>query len=142
MSLWLTTPDLETLQQQGAGTLVNHLGIQFVEIGDDYLSATMPVDQRTTQPFGILHGGASVALAETIGSVAANMIVDTTKQYCVGLEINANHLRSVREGFVTGTGRLLHHGRSTQVWQIEIRDQNGKMTCVSRITLAVLDRSV
>lgn len=140
MSLWFKKPVLDILQKQGTGTMVRHLGIQITEAGDDYLCATMPVDERTVQPFGLLHGGASVVLAETIGSVAANMTVDTAQQYCVGLEINANHLRSAREGVVTGTGRPLHIGRTTQVWQIDIKDNKDRLICVSRITLAVLDR--
>ncbi len=139
MSIWFKTPDLEALQGQALGTMVKHLGISLTEIGDDYLRATMPVDERTVQPFGLLHGGASVVLAETIGSIGANLAIDSSRQYCVGLEINANHLRSVREGSVTGTGKPLHMGRATQVWQIEIHDQAERLICVSRITLAVLD---
>ncbi len=140
MSIWFKTPDPEVLQDQALGTMVKHLGISVTEIGDDYLRATMPVDERTVQPFGLLHGGASVVLAETIGSIGANLAIDSSRQYCVGLEINANHLRSVREGSVTGTAKPLHMGRATQVWQIEIHDQAGRLICVSRITLAVLDR--
>ena len=141
MSLWFRTPNLDDLQKQGHGTMVEHLGIRFTEVGDDYLRATMPVDARTIQPFGLLHGGASVALAETVGSVAANLVIDTSKFYSVGLDINANHVRAIREGRVTGTAKPLHLGRRTQVWQIKVRDQANRLICVSRITLAVLDRT-
>ncbi len=141
MSTWYGTPDLEEIRQQAGDTLVRHLGIEIIEIGDDYLRGTMPVDHRTRQPVGLLHGGASVALAETLGSIGANLTLDNSRQYAVGLEINANHLRAVRDGEVTGTARPLHRGRSTQVWQIEIDDPAGRPVCVSRITLAVLDRA-
>ena len=115
------------------------LGIRFTEIGPDYVRGTMPVDARTHQPYGLLHGGASVALAETLGSTAAGLCVEPD-QGVVGIEINANHLRGVREGLVTGTARPLHVGRSTQVWEIRIEDEGGKPVCISRITLAVLPR--
>ncbi len=118
--------------------MVDHLGIEFTEVGDDFLKAKMPVDQRTVQPAGLLHGGASAALAETIGSVAANLCVDHTKRVCVGLEINANHIRSVRNGNVYGQCHPLHLGQSTQVWEIEIRDEKQKLVCVSRLTMAVV----
>jgi 1,4-dihydroxy-2-naphthoyl-CoA hydrolase len=109
-------------------------------IGDDWLQASMPVDARTIQPAGLLHGGASCVLAETLGSIAATLCVDPARQMCVGLEINANHIRSARDGRVTGTARPLHVGTSTQVWQIELRDGRDRLVCVSRLTLAVLDR--
>jgi 1,4-dihydroxy-2-naphthoyl-CoA hydrolase len=112
--------------------------MEITELGDDYLVGTMPVDQRTRQPFGILHGGASVALAETLGSIAANLVVDPQKFYCVGQEINANHLRPVAEGVVTGTARAVHIGRSSQVWEIRMLDGQGKLNCISRITMAVV----
>ncbi len=121
-------------------TLVQHLGIEFSAVGADYLEATMPVDHRTIQPLGLLHGGASVALAETLGSVAATMLLDLGKQYAVGLEINTNHLRSVREGLVTGKATPIHIGKSTHVWGIEIRNEEGKKVAISRITMAILDR--
>ena len=140
MSIWFRTPRLETARQQAAGTMVEHLDIRVSEVGDDYLKATMPVDERTKQPMGLLHGGASVALAETLGSLAANLTVDTEKSACVGLEINANHVRAARSGRVTGTARPVHIGRTTQVWQIEIHDDSDRLICTSRITLAVLDR--
>lgn len=131
--------DLEAVRASGAGTLVEHLGIQLTELGDDFLRGTMPVDHRTKQPYGLLHGGASVALAETLGSIAGNLAVrDPSKHMVVGLEINANHLAAVTSGIVTGTARPLHVGRSTQVWEIRIEDAMGRMNCVSRITLAVV----
>src|SRR5688572_8300214 len=112
--------DLAALNAFARDSLVSHLGIVMTEAGEDWLRATMPVDRRTVQPFGILHGGASVVLAETLGSMAGNLCVDTTKEMVVGLEINANHLRAMRDGVVTGTARALHIGRSTQVWEIRI----------------------
>ena len=118
--------------------MVGHLGIVITEAGDDWLRGTMPVDARTVQPYGILHGGASVALAETLGSVAGNLCVDTSKEMVVGLEINANHVRAMRGGRVTGTARALHVGRSTQLWEIRIENDEGKLVCVSRLTLAVV----
>lgn len=133
--------DLAVLNAHAKDSLVGHLGIVITEAGDDWLRGTMPVDARTRQPFGLLHGGASVALAETLGSVAGGLCVDSAKEAVVGLEINANHLRAVREGTVTGTARALHIGRSTQVWEIRIENEAGKLVCVSRITLAVVPRS-
>ncbi len=129
-------PDLATLNASAAGTLAAALGIEISELGDDYLRGRMPVDQRTRQPFGLLHGGASVALAETLGSTAANLCLASGR--AVGLEINANHLRAATDGFVTGTARPLHIGRTTQVWEIRIEDEAGRATCVSRLTLAVV----
>ena len=120
--------------------MVEHLGIEFTAVGEDYLEATMPVDKRTHQPIGLLHGGASVALAETLGSVGANYCVDPEKQYCVGLEINANHIRSVRSGYVKGTARPVHLGKRTHVWEIRIVNEQNELVCVSRITMAVLDK--
>lgn len=138
MAIWHSTPTLEQLNQTSSGCLPEHLGMQITELGDDYLVGSMPVDARTRQPYGILHGGASVALAETLGSVAANLVVDPHKFYCVGQEINANHLRPVAEGVVTGTARAVHIGRSSQVWEIRISDPQGKLNCISRITMAVV----
>jgi 1,4-dihydroxy-2-naphthoyl-CoA hydrolase len=141
MSIWFkpfSIDDLNAYQQQ---TLVSHLGIRYVEVGEDFLSAVMPVDQRTKQPAGILHGGASVALAETLGSTGANMVLDREKKLAVGLEINANHIRAMREGAVRGTARPLHLGGSTQVWEIRITDEKDRLVCMSRITMAVLDKA-
>ncbi len=120
--------------------MVDHLGIVFTELGDDYLEATMPVDHRTKQPMGLLHGGASVALAETLGSVAASLTLDLTKQACVGLEINANHIKSVREGLVKGVAKPIHLGKTTQIWEIKIYNEAGQLNCISRITMAILDK--
>ncbi|MFI2812993.1 MULTISPECIES: hotdog fold thioesterase [Microbulbifer] len=138
MGIWHREVSLAELNEMCSGCMPAHVGIEVTELGDDYLTATMPVDRRTRQPFGILHGGASVALAETLGSIAANLVVDGEKFYCVGQEINANHLRPVAEGVVTGTTRPVHIGRSSQVWEIRITDPAGKLNCISRITMAVL----
>ena len=140
MSPWFGTPSLEALQRMQRDTLATHLGIELTEIGADYLRGTMPVDSRTRQPMGLLHGGASVVLAESLGSIAAIASIDGERQSCVGQEINANHLRAVRSGLVTGTARPVHVGRRSQVWSIEIADEANRLVCVSRITLAVLDR--
>lgn len=120
--------------------MVHHLGIRIIEIGENFLRGTMPVDHRTIQPMGILHGGASLALAETLGSLAANYVIDPTKKYCVGLDINGNHIRSAKNGIVTGTASPLHIGSSTQVWSIEIKNDQDRLVCISRLTMAVLDR--
>ncbi len=129
---------LEQLNTLSRNTAIESLGIVFSGAGEDWLQATMPMDERTRQPYGILHGGASVVLAETLGSSAGNLCVDTAKQICVGLEINANHVRAVRSGTVTGTARALHVGRSTQLWEIRIEDEQGRRVCISRLTLAVV----
>ena len=129
---------IDELNRLSRGTLIEHLGIVFTAAGEDWLQATMPVDERTRQPYGLLHGGASVVLAETLGSSAGNLCVDTATQVCVGLEINANHLRATRTGTVTGTARAVHVGRTTQVWDIRIENEAGKPVCVSRLTLAVV----
>ena len=139
MSIWTITPTLEDMQARCRETAVEHLGIEFLEVGDDYLKARMPVDNRTVQPARILHGGASVVLAETLGSVAANHCLRKDGQAGVGLEINANHIRSVTSGWVYGTSRPLHIGGSTQVWEIRIETEDGKLVCISRITMAVID---
>jgi len=131
---------VDDLNNISRNTLVSHLGIQFTEVGDDFLCATMPVDHRTYQPLGLLHGGASVALAETLGSVAATLCVDQKTQYCVGLEINANHIKSARDGFVKGTVRPIHIGKRTQVWEIKITNPQDELVSISRITMAVIDK--
>jgi len=140
VSIWRSLLPLETLNAGGASTLMGPLGIEFTEIGEDFIRGTMPVDARTHQPFGLLHGGASVALAETLGSMGANMCVDSSRYLCVGQEINANHLKSVRSGHVTGTARPLHVGTRSQVWSIEIVNDSGALVCVSRLTIAVIPR--
>ncbi len=138
--IWLKKPTIEDLDQLCRNCMVDHLDISFTEVGDDYISAKMPVDNRTKQPDGLLHGGASVALAETIGSVAANLVVDRSAKICVGLEINANHTRSVRDGNVIGTTRPVHLGNSTQIWEIKIVDEHNRLVCISRLTMAVINR--
>ena len=122
--------------------MVEHLGIVYTDTGKDYISAKMPVDHRTHQPLGLLHGGASVALAETLGSVAATFSVDFEKYICVGLEINANHVKSVREGWVFGTAKPVHLGKSTQIWEIIINNESGELVCISRLTLAVIKKRI
>ncbi|UZE22297.1 hotdog fold thioesterase [Pseudomonas sp. B21-056] len=141
MSLWRTTPNIEQLNAAGKNTINEVLDIRFESFDDESLTASMVVDHRTHQPFGLLHGGASVVLAETVGSMAAYLCVDTSKFYCVGLEINANHLRGVRSGRVTATARMVHLGRTTQVWDIRLSNDEGKVNCVSRLTMAVVPLS-
>lgn len=131
---------LEQLNKLSRNTMAERIGIEFTAIGNDSLEAKMPVDERTQQPFGMLHGGASVALAETMGSVAATCCVDVTKQYCVGLDINANHIRSIRSGYVKGITTPLHIGKKTHVWEIRILNDKEELICISRITMAVLDK--
>ena len=137
MSIWKQAISVEALSTMSIGTAIAHLGIEFLEVGDDFISARVPVDSRTCQPYGLLHGGVSVVLAETLGSCGA-MYASPEGHKAVGLDINANHLRGVTGGWVTGTARPVHIGRTTQVWQIDMVDDAGKMTCVSRITMAVL----
>lgn len=140
MSIWRTRPTIEDLQDRARNTMVEHLGIRLTEIGEDFLRATMPVHPQTHQPMGVLHGGASVSLAETVGSMAANLCVDAERHVCLGQEINANHLRSVASGMVTATARPYHIGARSQVWHIEIRDERQRLVCVSRLTIAVVER--
>jgi 1,4-dihydroxy-2-naphthoyl-CoA hydrolase len=138
--IWKQSVTLEGLNNTFTNTLVEHLGIRWIEIGDDYLKATMPVDHRTHQPYGLLHGGASVALAETMGSMAGLLCLkDIQKQGVVGLEINANHLKGVRNGWVTGTVRPIRVGKTVQVWAIELTDESNNLICVSRLTLSVIE---
>lgn len=140
LMIWFNPITPAILNERGKHTLADFLTIQFTEVGDDFLKATMPANEHTKQPLGIVHGGANVVLAETVASTAANAVVDFNTSYCVGLEINANHLRSVREGLITAITRPIHLGRTTQVWHIELFDEAGKQTCVSRMTAAVLSR--
>ena len=139
MAIWFGKPTIEDTRNRHVGLLASHLGIEFIEWGDDFLRGTMPVEPRTRQPMGLLHGGASLVLAETLGSVAANFVVDDTKFRCVGQEINANHLRPVSDGLVIGTARPYHLGTRSQVWSIEIRDPRERLVCVSRLTMAVIE---
>lgn len=141
MPLWKVPATPQEINHRFQGTMLSHLGIEFLEVNEDSLKARMPVDQRTVQPAGILHGGASATLAESLGSMAANLCVDPAKKMCVGMEINANHIRPVRSGWVTGVVTPVHVGKSTHIWQIRIEDEAGKLVCISRLTLAVLDIS-
>ena len=137
MSIWQQPISVAVLTAFSVNSAVSHLGIEFLEVGEDFISARVPVDARTVQPFGLLHGGVSVVLAETLGSCAANFACAPGSR-AVGLDINANHLRGVRAGWVTGVTRPVHLGRTTQVWQIELKNEAGELTCVSRITMAIL----
>jgi 1,4-dihydroxy-2-naphthoyl-CoA hydrolase len=139
MSIWFKPYTLADISANFG--MARHLGMEFTEIGPDFLRGRMPVEDRTHQPDGILHGGASVALAETLGSYAAGMVVDRSKYRCVGQEINANHLRGISSGFVIGTARAVHLGRRSQVWEIRITDEKDKLVCISRLTMAVLDKA-
>lgn len=141
MNIWHTPFTLDALNQRGKNTMAEHLNINFIEIGENFLVASMPVDHRTKQPIGIMHGGASCVLAETVGSTAANCCVDIGKQYCVGLDINTNHIRSAREGLVIATAKPFHLGKSTQVWSIEILNEAKQLISVNRLTMAVMNRS-
>jgi 1,4-dihydroxy-2-naphthoyl-CoA hydrolase len=140
MSIWQSLRSLEELNSNRGGTLIGNLGILFTEIGADFVRGTMPVDPRTVQPYGLLHGGASVALAETLGSTGASMCVNADEYQVVGQEINANHVRAARSGLVTGTARAVHLGGRTHVWSIDIVNDAQKLVCISRITMAVIKR--
>lgn len=138
-SIWKRAkPEPAELTRGEAGSLAAHLGIVITEVGNDFLTATMPIDYRTVQPHGRLHGGASVALAETVGSLAANLTLDPAQQIAVGLEINANHIRPAKQGLVTATARPEAVGRTTQVWSIRISDEQGRLVCISRLTMAII----
>jgi 1,4-dihydroxy-2-naphthoyl-CoA hydrolase len=140
MPLWKTQATLDQLKERSKDTMAEHLGIEFLEIGDDYLTAKMPVDHRTKQPAGLLHGGASVALAETLGSVGAGLCVDREKKSIVGIEINANHLRPVTAGWVIGVAKPIHVGLTTQIWEIKIYNEREKLVCIARLTAANVDK--
>jgi len=140
MTIWRSLPSVAELNAGRAGTMIEHLGIEFTEITDDFIRGTMPVDGRTRQPYGLLHGGASVALAETLGSTGATLCIDTKEYQCVGQEINANHVRPARTGLVTGTARPMHLGGRTQVWTIDIVNEFRRLVCTSRLTVAVVRR--
>lgn len=140
-SIWHSLDvSLDQLNEYGTDTMAACLGMEFTEIGPDYLRMIMPVNNQTKQPYGLLHGGASAALAETVGSVASSLIIDPVKQICVGLEINANHIRGVKEGYVHAVARPLHIGGTTHVWDIRISDDHNKLVCVSRLTVAILPK--
>lgn len=140
MTIWFLPATPADLNAHAKGTMIETLGIEVLEVGEDCLTARMPVDRRTIQPAGLLHGGASVSLAETLGSVASTLCLDPSKKYCVGLEINANHVRAVRSGYVYGTARPLHIGSRTHLWEIRIVDDQERLVCISRLTMAILDR--
>ncbi len=140
MSIWRVVPTPDELTARGGNSMPGFLGIRFTEVGPDFLRASMPVNERTHQPFGLLHGGASVALAETVGSVASMLCVDTGEYLCVGQEINANHLRGISSGTVTATAKPFHLGGRSHVWHIEIRDESERLVCVSRLTMAIVER--
>lgn len=139
--IWITPVDIEEINKRNRNTLTEHLGITFTKAGDDYLTAVMPIQQNHLQPMGIMHGGASCALAETVGSVAANFCVDQKIKVCVGLDININHLRQVQSGTITATAKPLHLGKTTQVWEIKIVDEQNKLVAISRLTVAVLTKN-
>jgi 1,4-dihydroxy-2-naphthoyl-CoA hydrolase len=139
MTIWFKKPDPVEVTQRGAGSANQNVGIEIVEVGPDYLKGRIPVDHRTQQPGGVLHGGVSVVLAETLASWGAEYSVDSSKYYCVGQEVNANHIRAVRSGWVYGTAKPLHRGRKSHVWQIFIRDEEDNLVCISRVTMAVLN---
>jgi len=138
-SIWHNRPNLEMMNgKMNGGTIVEHLGIKITEVGDDYLTGTMPADARTFQPYGVVHGGANVVLAETLGSIAGAHVIDFATTKCLGQEVSASHLRSVSSGLVTGTARPIHLGRRSHIWEIRLEDDRGKLTCLSKLTLAIL----
>ena len=139
--IWFNkTQELPSLKTIAPATMAEHLGMEWVALGPDFLSMRMPVDERTHQPYGLLHGGASCALAETVGSIASYLVIDSEKFICVGLEINANHVRGIKSGYVTGTATPSHLGSTTHVWDIKIKDDAGKLICISRLTVAILQK--
>ncbi len=139
-TIWFDSPSIEAINATMRNTACEVLGIQVTELGADFIRGTMPVDSRTVQPYGVVHGGVNVVLAETLGSLGANLIVDSSQYYCVGQEVNANHLRAVSEGEVIGTATLVHGGRMSQVWEIRLEDSRGKLSCISRLTMAVIKK--
>lgn len=138
MSLWFSPPDITEMNRMMQNTACSNLGIKITEVGDNFVKGTMPADHRTFQPIGLVHGGANVLFAETLGSMAANLCLDNAKEYAVGQEVNANHLRGVRSGELTGVASIVHQGRTSQVWEIRIVDEAGKLSCISRLTMAVV----
>lgn len=138
--IWFRKLELSDIKFLSANNMLEHLGIEITELGDDFIKGTMPVDHRTVQPMNILHGGASVALAESLGSIGSYLTVDHDKYFCVGMEINANHLRPVSSGIVTAIAKPIHLGKKTQVWGIQILNEKDQMVCISRITMAVVEK--
>ncbi|MBP6514010.1 MAG: hotdog fold thioesterase [Steroidobacteraceae bacterium] len=141
MSIWFENYGLNDIAALNSDNMASHVGIEVVELGEGHLTGRMPVDHRTKQPYGLLHGGASVVLAETLGSIGAALTIDRARFLVVGQEINANHLRGVRSGWVQGVARPIHRGSRSQVWGVDISDETGRLVCVSRLTLAVIDRA-
>lgn len=139
MGIWYRDYNLESIKEVVKGNMSEHLGMELLELGDSFLKGRMPVDARTKQPTGVLHGGASAAFAESLGSIAGNLVVDMNQFSCVGLDINANHLRQVSSGYVYGIAFPFHLGKKTQVWSIEIHNEDGKLVCISRLTLAIIE---
>lgn len=137
-SIWFATPDIKDMNKQMENTACSNLGIEITETGDNWVKGTMPADERTFQPIGLVHGGANVLFAETLGSMAANLCLDNSKEYAVGQEVNANHLRGVRSGLLTGIATIVHKGRTSQVWEIKIYSAEDKLSCISRLTMAVV----
>ena len=140
MAIWFTNYTLEQVRSMEKGNMMEYLEMETTELGEDFVRGRLRMTDKVRQPIGLLHGGASVALAESLGSIGANLVVDPSKFYCVGLDINANHVRGVRDGFVYGEARPLHIGKTTQVWEIKLTDETGKLTCISRLTMAVIAR--
>ena len=140
MSIWFKEPNLEEINSWSQGTILEHIGIEVTEVGDDYLEGTMPADHRTFQPYKLVHGGANIVLAETLGSIGGMLTIDPDKYICVGQEVNGNHLRGVRSGTVRGRAKQVHGGSKSQVWEIRLYDSNDKLSCISRLTLAVVEK--
>jgi 1,4-dihydroxy-2-naphthoyl-CoA hydrolase len=137
-SIWYRTPDPALIDAMSKGTIDEHLGIKITKVGDDYLSGTMPADKRTFQPYGIVHGGANVVLAETLGSIAGAHVIDTNSQLCLGQEVSATHLRPVSSGMITGTARPIHLGKRSHVWEIRLENDQGKLSCIAKLILAIV----
>jgi 1,4-dihydroxy-2-naphthoyl-CoA hydrolase len=140
VSIWFKEPNLEEINSWSQGTILEHIGIEVTEVGDDYLEGTMPADHRTFQPYKLVHGGANIVLAETLGSIGGMLTIDPDKYICVGQEVNGNHLRGVRSGTVRGRAQQVHGGSKSQVWEIRLYDSNDKLSCISRLTLAVVEK--
>ena len=137
-SIWYRTPDPALIDAMSKGTIDEHLGIRITEVGDDYLTGTMPADKRTFQPYGVVHGGANVVLAETLGSIAGAHVIDTNSLLCLGQEVSATHLRPVSSGMVTGTARPIHLGKRSHVWEIRLENDQGKLSCIAKLILAIV----
>lgn len=138
MSIWFKEPNLKEINSRSEDTILEHLGIEITDIGENYIEGTMPVDKRTFQPYKLVHGGANVVLAESLGSIGGMLTLNSDEYYCVGQEVNANHLRAVRSGVITGRAKQVYSGRKSQVWEIKLYDDGNKLTCISRLTLAVV----